>query len=405
MAIDVLTSGEGRPLTDAVGEHVATGFVILNKPDAPRALLLGLGDGPWHSCRDLWYHGERLDTATFHFHPGTPSAGVDDPVQGIDSFFPAGLTYSQTAYVAVRLPDTIEEIDPAGVIGRYKTRLLPDYNTDGQEIARDYSSNPARATAFYLRDKAQLPASRIDWPSWCAWRDNCDHLIEWNDGIATSPRQIKRFEAHVPFTSGIDLIDALNAFADLSCYCVQDDGEKIHFQPLFGQVVSFTFTTANIIEGSVATFPIDVRNLPNRQVVRFRNLDSDYLGPASWAARNQASVDQIGIRDASELQFWSMTYSQAQRLSRYFLRKARLWQRIELRATGESFAVLPGDKVRIVHPAVDDVQALVLETEDESGSADTRRIVVAVLTEELYLDTDHVPIPVNLQVPTTPVVE
>lgn len=409
MPIDFLSAGEGGAITEACGEHIAAGFVILHKPDAPRALLLGLGEGPWDSARDIWYNGERLDTSAYHFHPGTPSAGVDDPVQGIDAFFPAGLTYSETAYIAIRLPDTIEEPNPSAIVGRYKTRLLPDFNEEGQETARGYSSNPARYGAFLMLGKGKIAGSRINWPSWCAWRDACDGLIEWNDGISASPRQIRRFEAHVAFTSATGLPEALNLLTDLSAYCWQDDGEQIYFKPMWAQDVSFVFdgtgANQNIVEGSVSTFEVDVRDLPTRQIVRFRNLDSDYLAPASWAAKREPAIYQMGVRDAQELSYGAMTYSQAQRLSKFYLRKAYLKKRIELRATGAAFGVLPGDKVRIIHPSVDDVEALVLDTEDEATSADTRRIVAAQLTEDLYFDTDHEPIPPHLQVPTTPTVE
>ncbi len=408
MPIDLLTTGEGAPLVDAAGEHIVAGNVVLHKSDAPRCLIIALGDGnggPWDSCRELYYHGEKLDTSAYHFHPGTPSAGVDDPVQGVDSFFPAGIPFSHTAYISVRLPDTVAEVDPAGVVGRYKTRQLPDFDQDGQQITVGYSANPARYAAFQMLEKAKISATRINWPSWCAWRDQCDGLIDWDDGIAATFRQIKRFEGHVAFTSAVDLSSALNLLTDLSAHCWQDDGEQIFFKPLYGPDIDFEFSeNVNIVESSVNVSEIDVRTLPTRQIVRFRNLDNEYLQPASWPAKREPAIYQLGIRDANERSFGAMTYSQGQRISKFLLRLANLSKRIELRGDGSTFAVLPGDVVRIIHPAVDNIRALVLETEDEADSADTRRFVCAHLTADLYSDTDHEPIPKQLPVPTTPVV-
>lgn len=210
-AVNDITN-QGGQFATAFGLHLVQGFPFLHESVATTGeqkqvtLLQGLGDGHgagWDGAQELTYKQHRLDPAVYHFHPGLFSKGTDDPVQGVDSFFPDGITYNGTAYVGVRLPDGLAANDDISQLqGIYRCLRLPDFNATGQQIDRQgnvvvlaagetaedyyfYSANPARVAAFLILVARGLPKSKVDWPAWCAWRDYCQALISWLDGRST----------------------------------------------------------------------------------------------------------------------------------------------------------------------------------------------------------------------------
>ena len=405
MAIDVLTAGDGWSVVDAYGEHMVSGHLVLAKTDVPRAYHFWLGAGPWDAAVKIYYRGGEMPTTDYHFHPGVPSGGFSDPVQGIDSFFGAGIPYSETAYLAWQPPEADEDPDPQQVVGRYRTQLVPDYDAAGLPLGYGFSPNPARIMAKLIAD-GRISPSRIHWPSWAAWRDVCDQHIDWNDGGPTAHAPIRRFEAHVDFTAGVELLSALNLLTDLSATVWQDDGDLIRFKPLLGDFSIYTFTKDNIVRDSISgVYELDVREIPTRQPVHFRNLDSELLEPAEWTGRlSTDDDDQEPVRTAGTAEYGAMYFSQAQRLAKYFLRRV-LPKRISFTGLGETFAVQPGDRTTFIHPALgaNPVDIMIIEVEEQPDQADTRRFLAGILDGPLYRDEDHEPISKALPVPASPV--
>jgi hypothetical protein len=400
MAIDSLTAGEGGLLGRIYGEHVINGHLILNRTTEPRALMIALGEGTWDGVVKLWYRGEPLQPDAFNFHPGAQSSSTTDPVQGIDEFFPGGLTYSTTAYISVRVPTTEESVDPGQLIGRYRCQVVPDYDMQGNLTGTTYSSNPARVLIDILINQGNITPSRIDWASWYDWKIYCDSLIEWNDG--TSVRQIKRFEAHYAMTGPVDTTRALNDLTELSASFWQDDGELIYFAPVESRSPLISLDKSNIVKGSYNHAPLDVRQQPTRLTVSFRDLDSEFLVPASFPAKDEPGIDQRGVIYApGSFQFGGMTYSQAQRLGKYWLRRSQAAERVGCRVSGDTIALLPGDLVNFTHEGFRHETRTVchvMAIEDESASADTRRLEIAPWGE-MYRDVlDQEPIPATLTV-------
>lgn len=393
MAVIVATAGEGAVLPFMTGEHIGSGHVLLNRTNDPRALLMALGDGPWSKAKFVKYKGEDLPSAHWHFHPGTVSSGFTDPVQGRPFFFPGGLTLSRTAYLEARIPGT-DEPDPSELIGRYETALLPDYDESGAELGISYSANPARVAAFFILKQARLAARRVDWVSWKAWRDYCDGLIEWNDGKEV--RQIKRFEAHLSFSGPLPLTDALNILTDISATIWQDDGTKLLFFPPVARPSAYTFNESNIVNETLEITTVDLRQAPTRLRINFRDLRSELLAPAYWEAKLPDSIiDRRGIIDAGALEYGPMHYSQAQRISKYRLRRLSAYPlRASFEARGDTFMLVPGDPVTMSHPAFGDLTAgEVLEAEDLADGSGDRHFLIGLRREPFYSDTDHEPVP------------
>lgn len=205
--INDLENGFETTLPFAFGLHVVRGTLVLHSiefvgtnstdsgttvgstTDKQVTMLLALGDGApeedgegaWDGLEAVYYGGGLLPPENYHFHPGTLSTGVDDPVQGIDSFFPGGLTYSGTAYVAIRLPvGAADDADPGKVAIIARTAKIADYDINGNVTEISYSTNPARVKANLLRRRNQH--TRINWESYIHARDYYDELLAWNAG-------------------------------------------------------------------------------------------------------------------------------------------------------------------------------------------------------------------------------
>ena len=157
--INDLQTDEGATKPLAYGRHIVAGQLILHDysagPPAASTVLVALGVGEWDSVEKLWYAGDEVDSHAYHFHPGTQSTGVADAVQGIDSFFPTGLTYSNTAYIAVQVPEPfVSEDRPDKLRGLYKTLKVADYDANGNQTGYGYSANPARVAADLIIKRA-----------------------------------------------------------------------------------------------------------------------------------------------------------------------------------------------------------------------------------------------------------
>jgi hypothetical protein len=154
-----------------------------------------------------------------------------------------------------------------------------------------------------------------------------------------------------------------------------------------------------IVSSSFSHLPLDMREQPTRLSLNFRDLDSEFLAPATWTAKDELGIDERGIIEAGTFSFGAMYYSQAQRLSKYWLRRARATDRFGIAVTGEELAVLAGDLVTLDFPQVLDVPVLchVQTIDDVADGADNRHMSLAPWTAE-YSDQDHEAIPEKIAV-------
>lgn len=416
--LDDFVTEEGGALAEAFGEHLVAGNLIVHKyqpgPPPSSIFTVALGVGEWDSAVKVWYAGEELSaspdgsTAGYHFHPGNISTGISDPTQGVDSFLPAGLAYSGTANVVIKLPENRAVEDrPDKMRGRFKCKKVWQYDGNGTQLTFGYSTNAAniavdRVRRYYeqkfyydLTLAYEKFRRRINWPKWIEWRDYNDTLITWNDG--TNPtRQIKRFESHVVFTEDVTLADALDQICASVGALWQDDGEQIIFLTPIERSPSHHFHEGNIVAGSFGVAPRDIRERPNFMVAKFRNLDDTYLTEASIEVKREALIQKVG-KIASERRFPNMTYSQAQRLLERQMRiEADNPVICSLRGFGDSLHVLPGDYVTVSHtvPGWIYQRCLVIDAGVDSAEkgADEVDFTLQKIDGPLYFDTDHKPV-------------
>src|SRR4051812_370991 len=104
-AISHLKNIRGQ-LATAFGIHLVQGYTVLEDVTTPGAsepeiiVIQALGDGHgagWDGPQSVSYRGHEIDPSNYHFHPGFFSKGEADPVQGVDSWFPSGITYNGSA--------------------------------------------------------------------------------------------------------------------------------------------------------------------------------------------------------------------------------------------------------------------------------------------------------------------
>lgn len=395
MALNQLKVNGGY-LALAYGLHIVAGTLVLHQQVSgqPSVIINALGEGEWDTCERLFYNGEDVAAADFHFHPGTFSTGNDDPIQGVDAFFATGQTFNGTAYVATKMPVELAADDrPDKLRGIFRCLKVQDYDANGNELEYGYSTNPALHAADLIIKRAKLPKARINWPKWKAWRDVNAALIEWDDG--TNVRQIPRFESHLAFTGPTTLATALDALCASCGAFWQDDGEQFIFIPPTESTPLHHFTMANIVSGSVKVERRDARERPNRLTAVFRDLDNEYLQEgAPIEVNRQALQDQYGIYEGPQLSLPNMRISQAQRLLQRQLRLlADFPLTISLDGFGDSFHLLPGDFAYLTHPLLGFVQekCLVTEVIDEPAESepDVRRFKLLHTPTPLYSDADH----------------
>lgn len=407
-----ISQGEGGLIALAYGRHICIGNLAYYDHQAgppPVAFAVYMqGEGPWQECEKAWYafQGEEIpesmDSSTpgWHFHPGTLSTGPADTVQGIDSFIPTGITYNKTANTVVKFEEKYAaEQRPDKFRGRYKCRLVPDYDDTGTETdSGSYSANPARVAADLLINRGGLSTSRVDWPSWVAWRDYCDGSLSWDDGTTT--HSIARFEAHLAFTEAIDLPDALDVCCMVSCSRWQDDGSKIRFLLPTDMTSQHTFRLDNIVADKLQIIPADIQSAPRRIVAKFLDVLDEYFLEGSAELPNDTLIGIYGDR-VSLRAFPNMNHSQAQRIIAYQMRlEAENPIFIEVTAPGDSLHLLPGDFCTLeLGDASLDSYYLVIDASDNSSETtpDERvfrlqQIGAAPGSGALYSDSDHHPI-------------
>jgi hypothetical protein len=336
------------------------------------AFLLFGGGATWGPV--VRWKDDTSGNTGYVFRPGILATNDTDIIQKQNiTSWQTGVIGNGAASLTARLSTTQATEDrPDGLKVRVKCRRVFDFDHTGAEIDYGYSANPARVAAdrilhFFERRyrnnielARQLFRERIYWPSWVEWRDFCDQLIPWDELGDGQLVMIKQFEAHIGFGESISLAGALNQLTGLSATFWQDDGSKLIFLPPVKRDPVHHLEPSNIIGGGVNVSVVDLRQRPNRFIVRFRNTRDPFLGAAAVEppdftpehARRERSIARVGeIR--SEREFPNMTFSQAQRLAEY---RARIEHdnpvRYSLVGNALSYRLLPGDYVTLSHPRI-----------------------------------------------------
>ena len=368
---DILTASLGKPIVLAYGRHVVGGNVILkDETDAAQTLaFVALGEGEWDGIEKLYINGQEVALElpeNFQFHKGLPgqlsSNGTLDPEgrgslwpfeedgdQKVDALTPPGiqgLTFSRTAYLALRIPfDPFAPGPELSVRGVFRTRKVRIFDASGIEIGYEYSENPAWQIADLLTTIRGLPDSRLDWQSFSEAAAYCDQLITIN-GQATP-----RFQSHVAFAEEVDFDEGLLALLSTCRGFLLDEAGVIQLRIDQPRTPAFDFTMENIVEGAFSTFYKDTRESPNRLELMFRDLNNDLqLMTKLWNHEPQQA--RTGRVISARLQLGNLPQQQAERIGNYLLTRAidnNLFCRF--RATQASFAVMPGDVARVKHDA------------------------------------------------------
>ena len=352
--LDRLTAQQNKPVALAYGRHLVAGNLVLRDDDTTNnvtILMVALGEGEWDSVEELRLNGLLLDASKYHFHPGKdgePGTGGVDGDQKIDAWFPAGiegLTFSRTAYVAIRSEEDIEA--PTSeflVLGKYKTRKVRKFDSAGAETAFEYSANPA----WQVLDMLLLrePTSRIDFASFAAAEATCDAQISVN-GVMVS-----RFESHVAFPAQVSLGDALQAILNTCRGYLFDDAGKISMRvdQTRGAVHAFSDKLpSNIVDGSFRFWTRDISAATNRLKLKYRDLDNDFAFSDVLVERESAQ-ELIGKLVDRELNLGNTFQQQARRIGQYFVTRAVDDRRmVSVRGLQDSIHLLVGDRVDVEH--------------------------------------------------------
>ncbi len=371
---DILAASLGRPIVLAFGRHLVGGNVILqDESDAANTVIfVALGEGIWDGIDSLNVNGVDLNLATsgiYHFHKGLDGEfsagstldpeGVGSPYnfstdgdQKADLFTPAtvqGLTFSRTAYIALKIP--FDPGAPSGAVsfqGVFRCRKVSIRNSVGTETSFAFSDNPAWQIADLLVSVRGLATSRIDWQSFIDAAAYCNATIDVYGDASAFPR---RFVSNIAFTQDVDFDQALEAILATCRGSLADYGGKIYLQIEQAADPVFDFTMANIADGSFSAQFIDTRERPNRLVLQYRDPDNSYQIVAQpW--NHEAQQAKTGGIVPAQLALGNLPQHQAERLGDYMLLRAinnSLY--VKLRSSQASLAVMPGDVVRVSHDA------------------------------------------------------
>ncbi|HWP85955.1 MAG TPA: phage tail protein [Terriglobia bacterium] len=413
---DILTASLGTPVPLAYGKHVVAGNVILkDETDLSRTVvLIALGEGEWDGIEKLYVNGAEVDLAAspdYHFHKGLhgelSSGGTLDPEgagspypfaadgdQKVDSFTPGGvqgLTFSRTAYLALRIPFDVFAPGPAlDVRGVFRTRKVRLFNSEGVQTGYQYSENPAWQIADLLTQVRGLPDSRLDWASFVAAANYCDQLID-PDGQGSVPR----FVSNVAFTEEVSFDQALRALLATCRGLLLDTEGTIKLRIDQPRAPVFDFDMNNIVAGSFEASYRDTRESANRLELLFRDTENDLAVMTKlWNHEPQQAL--TGRVITARLYLGNLPQQQAERIGNYLLTRSidnRLHCR--LRSTAASLAVMPGDVVRVQHDVAPWSQAAAGEDrfqafevlEVQENPDETRDFLLRIYNPAAYPDT------------------
>lgn len=161
----------------AYGKHLVTGhlaksIVTGSSPTHVIKLQQMLGRGEWDGCEGLWWNGTEIKSDKYDFYPGAQAVDMS----GVDPDFDTDTPHSGVAWIKAELGTGFGDFDtkttpPEGLKGIFRTTRCTNYDDSGGDIGFAYSTNPALQVADLILRIGQLPSTRIEWVSWCAWRD------------------------------------------------------------------------------------------------------------------------------------------------------------------------------------------------------------------------------------------
>ena len=403
--MDLVTASLGRPVVWAYGEHWVGGNVIL-RDDTDSSfpiIFIGLGRGEWDGpvsiggVVQLQLNGAMLSGTEYHFHPGIageksseePGHELDPISTGgdnkVDLWYPDGvqrLTYSHLAYLAIKF--NAAEIDPSGIafIGRFKTRKVQWYDSEGGPAAYEYTTNPVKQWADLLIRAGGYAVSDIDWEAANIEANYCDA------DITIGGVQVDRFVSHIGFTSVQDIETAARAILD-NCRGVWTEYNGL-ITPRIAKVrapIFISFSKANIIEGSFRHSQENVWQSFNRLEMVFNDPDNG-LNQVTKRWDHEVHQARTGRIRVENLPMSSMPQHQAERIGNYLLtRVIDLNEFVELIGRQDSLHIMPGDVVNVAHDAADWVGNETFDVEEVEPLPDlTRRFRGRLYRDAAYSD-------------------
>jgi hypothetical protein len=342
----------------AYGRHMASGDRLFREGDK---VAQGLGVGVWDALEKVWYKGAEVAGADYTFHPGTLSTGFADPVQGSDPRFTSGTqTYSGLAWLSVNTTPTggSPSEDSREIVTLSRCRIVPNWTYDEETgavvfLTDSFSANPARIAADVILNVQKLPATRIDWGNFTAFRDWCNvSLTVIEDGVeVTRPRA----EIH-PFWTQPQTLAAMLDWICVGCFAKWlDDGTKFRFfWPGDGRAPVLTLRQADQRQSGdpISRFyGPDWRQRPNLLYAEARDpYDATLRSWRTFADRGDL-IDAYGPVPAQELQIYPVPINQLQRLADFALaQQADRGDFVEVTIGPEGALLLPGDLIEVADP-------------------------------------------------------
>ncbi|MBI1353289.1 MAG: hypothetical protein GC160_03005 [Acidobacteria bacterium] len=323
--LEDLFASVDRPLAWAYGRHYVAGNLILrdDRDDGSTVLFVALGEGPWDAVEALWANGAEVASDHYHFHPGVDGVAGGSGVTGdqkADLWWPLdvspALTYSKTAYVAVKIDDPeYAPTDDFSVLGRYRTRKVGVYNAAGSQTSFAWSSNPVWQIADVLRVGLYELTTRFNWQAFIDAAAYCDATVTV-DSI-----DYPRFQAHHAFPQATSAQDALERMlAGCRGYLLEEDGliKIVIDQP---RSAAMTIGRGDIADGSFRHWMRDTSAAANRLLGKFRDVENDYAEAEEYVEREWHQA-LIGRPILKEIDFGAAPQNQVRRLLEYWASKS-----------------------------------------------------------------------------------
>jgi hypothetical protein len=262
-----------------------------------------------------------------------------------------------------------------------------------------------------------IPASRIDWVSWVAFRDHCDALIPWAKSDSETV-MVKRFIANPVFTGQ----PSVEAFQKTMSYCPDCDWQdvgKIKFLVGTNRPIAHHFSydlrsvkDSNIVDASFSVHPKPPRMKFSRLRAKYRDIDAEYYEEKRIRPIYRHDVKKIAgaWNDPGEYDLGVVSSSQAERMMESVMRQASdLPIMCQLDIHGDSFHVAKGDVVTVSNEITGWRESaankfLVVEAGFRSPmtTPDHRFFTLQLFDEGYYSDSAHGPIQPRLVSALTP---
>jgi len=250
---------------------------------------------------------------------------------------------------------------------------------------REWSRNPAMQLVYLLTEVGRglgLSADKIDWDAAVAFRDYCDASLTYQsaNGEVTAPRWQSDYaiDFRKPIQEHIQaILDAAHAILFVSA-------GRFVMKAIGAESSVFSFTSANILEGSFSTEMIDRAERANRIKVLFHSEEAHnaetevIIDHADDQRARSPRAGNNGIVDAN-LKLAAVTNpAQAERIGLAFLEEEVNGRfRARWTTTIKGLALQVGDAVDITHPSRPSWAGRVMRIEDLSHDQDDRLEITA----------------------------